>query len=41
MRILIPDIIKIAAVLGGTFLSAIKTVPSLGAYALILKIEKN
>lgn len=41
MRTPLSHIHKIAALLGGTFLSSIKNVRSLGAYALILKIEKN
>jgi len=38
---LMTDIMKTEALLGEILLSSIKTVPSLGAYALILKIEKK
>lgn len=41
IRTLLSNITEIVALLGGISLGSIKTVPSLGAYALILKIEKN
>ena len=40
MRILPSNIPEIAALLGATSLSSIKNVPSLGAYALILKNQR-